>query len=143
LHAELEWDDTIAGHNWRLFQVRRLILIHVRTEEGVKQIVSRTIDRTKGGGYRHLDAVMAAPDLRSVLLKDALDEYDLLSCVAGLSGVLTGHLWNRYADENSLLRISKIYILTARAGSVDVAQRYRAATTSQERPIRATSANEE
>jgi hypothetical protein len=67
----------------------------------------------------------------------------VLSCVAGLSGVLTGHLWNRYADENGLLRISEIYerILTARAGSVDVAQRYRA--PSQERPIQATSANEE
>ena len=65
----------------------------------------------------------------------------VLSCVASLSGVL----WNHYADKNGLLRISEIYerILTARAGSVDVAQRYWAATTSQERPIRATSANEE
>jgi hypothetical protein len=69
----------------------------------------------------------------------------MLSCVAGLSGVLAGHLWNRYADKNGLLRVSEIYerILTARAGFVDVAPRYRAATTSQERPIRATSANEE
>lgn len=65
----------------------------------------------------------------------------VLSCVASLSGVL----WNHYADKNGLLRISEIYerIVTARAGSVDVAQRYRAATTSQERAIRATSANEE
>ena len=65
----------------------------------------------------------------------------VLSCVASLSGVL----WNHYADKNGLLRISEIYerILTARAGSVDVAQRYRAVTTSQEGSIRATSANEE
>jgi hypothetical protein len=57
-----------------------------------------------------------------------------LSCVAGLSGVVAGHLWNRYADEKGLLRVSEIYerILTARA-----------ATTSRERPIRATSANNE
>jgi hypothetical protein len=55
------------------------------------------------------------------------------------------HLWNRYAEENGLLRISGIYerILAARAGFVDVAQRYRAATTSQDRPIRQTSAIEE
>jgi len=69
----------------------------------------------------------------------------MLSCVAGLSGVLACHLWNRYADENGLLRVSEIYerILTARAGFVDVAPRYRAATTSQERSTRAISANEE
>ena len=68
-----------------------------------------------------------------------------LSCVVGLSGVAAGHLWNRYADEKGLLRVSKIYerILTARASFVDVAPRYQAATTSQERPIRATSANNE
>jgi hypothetical protein len=67
----------------------------------------------------------------------------VLLCVAGLSGVLTGHLWNRYADENGLLRVSEIYerILTARAGFVTVAQRSRAATTSQDRRIRETSVN--
>jgi hypothetical protein len=68
-----------------------------------------------------------------------------LSCVAGLSSVVAGHLWNRYADEKGLLRVSEIYerILTARADFVDVAPRYRAATTSRERPFRATSANNE
>ena len=67
-----------------------------------------------------------------------------LSCVAGLSSVVAGHLWNRYADEKGLLRVSEIYerIVTARAGFVDIAPRYRA-TTAQERPMRATSANEE
>jgi hypothetical protein len=33
----------------------------------------------------------------------------VLSCVAVLSGVLTGHLWNGYADENGLPRFSGIY----------------------------------
>ena len=28
----------------------------------------------------------------------------VIACVAALSGVLTGHLWNRYADENGVLR---------------------------------------
>jgi hypothetical protein len=32
-----------------------------------------------------------------------------LSCVAGLSGVVTGHFWNRYADENGLQRLGGIY----------------------------------
>jgi hypothetical protein len=68
-----------------------------------------------------------------------------LSCVVGLSGVVAGHLWNRYADEKGLLRVSEVYerILTARAGFVNVAPRHRAATASQEGPIRTTSANNE
>src|SRR5262245_22690116 len=39
-----------------------------------------------------------------------------LLCVAGLSGVVAGHMWNRYADQNGLLRVSEIYerILPAR-----------------------------
>ena len=32
----------------------------------------------------------------------------VLACVAGLSGVLTGHLWNRYAEENGFLGFSEI-----------------------------------
>jgi len=41
----------------------------------------------------------------------------VLSCVAGLSGVLTGHLWNRFADENGFPRFSGIYerLLAAKA----------------------------
>jgi hypothetical protein len=44
----------------------------------------------------------------------------VLSGVAGLSGVVTGHLWSRYADENGLLRFSGVYqrILAAQAGFV-------------------------
>ena len=44
----------------------------------------------------------------------------VLSGVAGLSGVVTGHLWNRYADENGRLRFSGVYerILAAQAGFV-------------------------
>jgi hypothetical protein len=44
----------------------------------------------------------------------------VLSGVAGLSGVVTGHLWNRYADENGLWRFSGVYerILAAQAGFV-------------------------
>jgi hypothetical protein len=45
---------------------------------------------------------------------------------SGLSGVLIGRLWNRYADQNGLLRLGGIYqrILSAQAGFVDVAQGY-------------------
>ena len=65
--------------------------------------------------------------------------------IAGLSGVLTGHLWNRYADENGLLGFSGIYerILAARAGFADVAQGYWVATPPRDRLIREASAFEE
>jgi hypothetical protein len=69
----------------------------------------------------------------------------VLACVAGLSGVLNGHLWNRYADENGLLGFSEISerILVAGAGLVDVAQGYWAATDPRDKLTREASAFEE
>ena len=69
----------------------------------------------------------------------------VLACVAGLIGVLTGHLWNRYADENGLLGFSEISerILVARASLVDVAQGYWTATDPREGLIREASAFQE
>jgi hypothetical protein len=45
----------------------------------------------------------------------------VLACVAGLSGVFTGHVWNRYADENGLLRLGGLYqrVAAVQAGLVD------------------------
>jgi hypothetical protein len=37
-------------------------------------MVSLSIDRVQGGGYRSLDDVVAIPDLRQVLLEDAFRE---------------------------------------------------------------------
>jgi hypothetical protein len=69
----------------------------------------------------------------------------VLSCVAGLSGVLTGHLWNRYADENGLLRVSGIYerIRAAGVGFVDVAQGYWPPPAPRDRLLREASAFQE
>jgi xanthine/uracil permease len=61
----------------------------------------------------------------------------VLACVAGLSGVFTGHVWNRFADENGLLRLGGIYqrIAATGAGLVEITQGYAApATRSQLRP---------
>jgi hypothetical protein len=77
LHKSLEWDDAVAGHAHRVWQVRRLIAIHIVSPEGNRQAVSLTIDRPRpGGGYRSVDAVMKVPDLRAVMLSDALRELD-------------------------------------------------------------------
>lgn len=75
LHNALEWDDEAAGEQWRHWQVRRLVALHIISEEGDRQVVSLSTDRRReGGGYRHTDEVLAAPDLREIMLSDALEE---------------------------------------------------------------------
>jgi len=75
LHGALEWDDDIAGEKWRISQVRSLIAIHVVDATGMRGLVSLSIDRTPGNnGYRGLDDVVARPDLREILMQDALAE---------------------------------------------------------------------
>lgn len=76
LHGALEWDDTRAAEQFRIWQVRHLIAVHVVDKTGARQVVSLSIDRTETGGYRALDDVMASPPLREVLLADALAELE-------------------------------------------------------------------
>lgn len=77
LHQSLEWDDAKAGQAYRFMQVRRLIAIHIVNEEGTRQVVSLSIDRTKpGGGYREVEDVVKAKPLRDVMLSDALAELE-------------------------------------------------------------------
>ena len=58
----------------------------------------------------------------------------VLSCIAGLTGLMTGHLWNRYADENALPRLGGIYqrIAAAGAGLIELTQGYAAPVTRRE-----------
>jgi hypothetical protein len=78
LHAALEWDDSIAGERWRVFQVRQLIAIHIVDAEGARKFVSLSIDRKHDGsnGYRELGDVIGRPDLRSIMLADALADLE-------------------------------------------------------------------
>jgi hypothetical protein len=77
LHGALEWDDSSAAHQYRIWQVRQLIAVHVVNEEGVRQIVSLSIDRVnQGGGYREIGSILASPPLREILLADALAELE-------------------------------------------------------------------
>lgn len=77
LHGCLEWDDATAGHNWRVWQVRRLIAIHIVSGEGVRQTISLTIDRSRdGGGYREMGDVLPVKSLRDAMMEDALRDLD-------------------------------------------------------------------
>lgn len=73
LHQQFEWDNKAAGHQYRLWQARQLIALHIVTGEGERRSVSLSIDRRKGG-YRDVEDVMRAPALREIMLNDALAE---------------------------------------------------------------------
>lgn len=80
LHAEFEWDDTEAAHQFRLEQARKIIRLNidiVETPNGnvrVPVYVSLVSDRRGGGGYRALTDVMSDADMRAQLLQQAIDE---------------------------------------------------------------------
>lgn len=79
LHKNFTWDDNEAAHQWRLEQARNVIQVHVlmspSTQKTVRAFVSLASDRrTPGGGYRRIEDVLANPEQRAELLKQALRE---------------------------------------------------------------------
>lgn len=81
LHSSFEWDDSIAGHEFRLWQARQIIRVSVQYIENsavvdpVKVYVSLKSDRAKqGGGYRQLVTVFSDEQLRAQLLQEAIEE---------------------------------------------------------------------
>jgi len=83
LHSLFDWNNSVAGHNWRVHQARMLIRVSVQYLEGkgqkpFKVFVSLSQDRYKGeGGYRTLESVMSNKQFRAILLQDALSEMEL------------------------------------------------------------------
>jgi len=76
LHDALEWDDAVAGERYRIWQVRALIGAYVLdVSTGDRQFISLTIDRSEGG-YRPLSEVISSPDLREIMVADALAELE-------------------------------------------------------------------
>jgi|SRR6185503_284615 len=81
LHPHFEWDDSVAGHAYRLYQARVLIQkVTILNPEALQQAphpvyVSLMADRTRpGGGYREVSTVLASDALRAELLETALRE---------------------------------------------------------------------
>lgn len=74
LHSQFEWDDTKAAEEYRIWQARKTIAIHIVTQEGERRFISLSIDRADGGGYRDVEDVMRQRELRDVALHDALME---------------------------------------------------------------------
>ncbi len=76
LHRSIQWDDAIAAREHRLWQARQLIQLHIRDERGEPLMVSLSIDRQGGGGYRPIADVAKTPELREIMLSDALSELE-------------------------------------------------------------------
>lgn len=79
LHDCFEWNDRVAGHEYRLWQAREMIRYTVTIIEpgnkSMRVFVSLQDDRKQnGGGYRVLLDVMKSPVLREKLLQEALAE---------------------------------------------------------------------
>lgn len=82
LHAQFEWDDTLAAAEYRLWQARvliRRVIVEYEKAPGDRAehqlFVSITTDRAKdGGGYRVLTDVLSDDELRQQLLLDARRE---------------------------------------------------------------------
>ena len=92
LHSKFEWDDTVAGENYRIWQARKviraLVTIIPRKNEpiGVQTYVSMSVDRyhVEGeakremtGGYRYMVEVLTNAEQRENLLADALAEFEV------------------------------------------------------------------
>jgi len=91
LHAALEWDDSKAAEEYRLAQVRELIRVNVVDVSGEPEMVSLSVDRAQGGGYRSVQDVIDDRALSEILLQDAVEELDRMKArydrVAALTAV--------------------------------------------------------
>lgn len=77
LYSQIEWDRDKAAYEHQIWQIRRLIAIHIITPERARQTISLSIDRVRpGGGYRDVDGVMQDVSLRAVALADALRDLE-------------------------------------------------------------------
>jgi hypothetical protein len=77
LHGALEWNDRKAAYQHRLWQIRRLIAIHITYEGGERRFISLVVDRSRpAGGYRDLQDVLQDRTLYQIALADALRELE-------------------------------------------------------------------
>ena len=79
LYRQFEWSDKKAASEFRLWQARRLIAVNlniVSLANEANKIVSLSIDRGIGGGYRQISDVLGSEQLSAVMLGDALAELE-------------------------------------------------------------------
>lgn len=83
LHSRFTWDNEAAGDAYRLQEARGIIRLRVFVQPGSKEVIRAYVsieqDRQQpGGGYRHTAEVMTTPNFRTMLLRQALLEFQRL-----------------------------------------------------------------
>ncbi|MBE3134791.1 MAG: hypothetical protein IMZ55_15080 [Acidobacteria bacterium] len=83
LHDRFLWDDSIAAHQYRIWQAREIIRVAVtivpKADQQTRAYVSLMADREReGGGYRTMIDVLTDSDHRDALLQEALAELNRL-----------------------------------------------------------------
>lgn len=79
LHSEFEWNDSVAAERYREDQARSIIRhLTVRLDEKPGEPVRGffRIERSGGQSYTSVNVILKQSDLRSNLLRKALDEMD-------------------------------------------------------------------
>ena len=83
LHTQFEWDDEIAGEQYRLQQARQVIAVFTipspkkGSRAQIREFVSLEPDRKKeGGGYRPTLKVLSNKEHRKQLLLQSLKEFN-------------------------------------------------------------------
>lgn len=75
LHGEFEWDDSVAGENWRKHQARgiikALVIVAPETNKEVRKFYNIKIDDRK---YESIEVVMKEVSKRDQLLRNAMRE---------------------------------------------------------------------
>jgi hypothetical protein len=81
LHDQFEWDESVAAHQYRIEQARRLIRVSVEMLAGSNRttdvFVSLSTDREGEGGYRVMASVLTNAQQRDQMLADALRELEI------------------------------------------------------------------
>lgn len=77
LHGQFEWDDSIAGHEYRIWQARSLLarvkvrIIDVGRSRAFVNVRVRSSNGTERRGYLPIERVATDPDLYSQAIEDA------------------------------------------------------------------------
>lgn len=76
LHSQFEWDDGIAGEEWRKHQARHIInMLIIRTEKAEPIRAFFKIDTSKGcNKYESIKTIVNTPDKHQMLIDQAFRE---------------------------------------------------------------------
>jgi len=103
LHSYFTWDDSEAAQKYRLNEAARLIRVVVavipglKTSDPVRVFLSLKNDRNPLGGYRTSISILSDPEMRAVLVEEALSDmalfrrrYERLSELAAVFAAMSG-----------------------------------------------------